>query len=378
MRARSFRASRSFSLAIQAMAACWPSALASRVSMILANWSGDRFSRLRSSRCLMPYSGSPERAAAAVFLPDRAAAHVPEGLHRELDDVEQVHGNGRVREHPAHRRQVDGAHVDGDDLHGVPPGRRGAGQPVRGVISGAALGLAEHALVPGQVVKAGVPPVRELHVLPAVRVLPPPGPAAPVLVDAQVRDRGMRRVQDPVRLARERVMDGRPGDPGVPARLARGDPPLRDLGPGMLQQPPGDLAPRRHLRHPLGEPRPRAAARRALHPALDQEEVHILPAGPDIPRPGHHVLVHLLRRRPAPRAYRRAASPRPHRQLPARLPLNLGHHHAVYPEQRRRHILGRRGPIILDRHKSGSSGPRAANLRTDTHPGATARSRSAG
>ena len=54
-RARRFSASRSFSFAIQAAAACWPAALASRVSMILANCSAVRCSRFRARRFLMPY-----------------------------------------------------------------------------------------------------------------------------------------------------------------------------------------------------------------------------------------------------------------------------------------------------------------------------------
>jgi hypothetical protein len=279
----------------------------------------------------------------------------------ELDDVEEIHGNGRVREHPPHRRQVDGAHVDGHDLHGVPPRRRGTGQPVRGVIGGTALGLPQHALAAGQIIETGVPPVRELHVLPGVRVVPPPGPAAPVLVDAQVRDRGMRPVQELVRLLRERVMDGRPGDPGVPGRLRRGDAPPGDLVPGMVQQPPGDRAPRRHLRQPLGERPPQATALCTLHPPLDQEQLHLLAASPDIPRPGHRILVHTLRGSAALRARRRAVDLRPYRQPAAGSAFHLSHRHAVYPEQCRRHILGRRGSGILDRHKSGSSDPRALN-----------------
>ena len=53
----------------------------------------------------------------------------------------QVNDQLRARERPAHRRGVEGAHVDSDDLDGIAPGRRGQGQPVRLVISGAALHL---------------------------------------------------------------------------------------------------------------------------------------------------------------------------------------------------------------------------------------------
>ena len=55
----------------------------------------------------------------------------------------------------------------------------------------------EHPLHRGQVIKAGVPPVRNLHVLAAVRVAPPPGPAAAVLVNAQVSHRLRVSAQDP-------------------------------------------------------------------------------------------------------------------------------------------------------------------------------------
>ena len=50
-----------FSLAIQAAAISCPYRLPPSVSMILPNWAGDRCSRLRTSRPLMPYSGSLER-----------------------------------------------------------------------------------------------------------------------------------------------------------------------------------------------------------------------------------------------------------------------------------------------------------------------------
>jgi hypothetical protein len=98
--------------------------------------------------------------------------------------------------------------------------------------------------------KASVPPVRELHVFPAVGVLAPAGPAAAVLVDAQVSHRGGLLLQDLVRSRGER---GRPGDAGVPGRRGRGDPAVRDLGPGLAQEPTGDRAAQRDLRHPLGE-----------------------------------------------------------------------------------------------------------------------------
>ncbi len=56
----------------------------------------------------------------------------------------------------------------------------GLRNPYAFLIGGAALGLPEHALRPGQVVKAGVPPVREDLVFPGDLVTAPAGPAAAV------------------------------------------------------------------------------------------------------------------------------------------------------------------------------------------------------
>ena len=377
-RARSFRASRSFSFAIQARAICWPSALASSVSIIFSNCSGDRFSRFRFRRLLDAVLGVAGLAAAAVHLPDSAAPHVAGGLDGELDDVEEVHGDPRARQHPADGGREDRAHVDGDDLHGVPPGRRGAGQPVRGVIRGAALDLAEQALVPVQVVEADVPPVRELHRFPGQRVGAPAGPAAAVLVDAQVRD--LRRVlaEHPAGGFSERAVHGMPRDAGVPGGLRRGDPPVRHLGGGVPQQPAGDRAARRDLRRRLGERQPRACRIRALHPPFDQEEVRFLATGPYVAGPGRHILVHAFGNSPARRARGGQRDPRPDHEPPVIAALGLRHFHAVHPEEHRRRILGRRGLVVFDRHKSGSSGPRPQARRTDTPHQATAQSQIAG
>jgi hypothetical protein len=82
-----------------------------------------------------------------------------------------------------------------------------------------------------------------------------------VLVNAQVRDQSSRLAQDPVRGGGERVMGRRPGDPGVPGRLRRGDPAVGDLAGGLLPQPPGDPAPRRHGgSHSVNVPRVQASA----------------------------------------------------------------------------------------------------------------------
>ena len=61
-------------------------------------------------------------------------------------------------------------------------------------------------------------------VLPGLLVDGEPGPAAAVLIDAQVRHRRHGLVQHRVRGGGERLVGDRPGDPGVPGRLRRGDP----------------------------------------------------------------------------------------------------------------------------------------------------------
>ena len=135
--------------------------------MTLANWAGDRCSRLRTSRPLTPYSGSPDRPRPAVLLPHDPAAHVPGHLHRELHHVKEVHDKTvRLRQHPAHRRGVDGAHVDRHDL------RRRPARPAAAWASQYAASSAvrpstcpSSALIPGQVEEAGMPPVGEQQVL---------------------------------------------------------------------------------------------------------------------------------------------------------------------------------------------------------------------
>jgi hypothetical protein len=193
--------------------------------------------------------GVARPAAAPVPGADHPAAHVPDGLDGELHDVEQVHGEDGVRQHPAHRRGVDAAQVDAGHPDRVPPGRGGPGQPVRGVIGGAALHLPQQPLLAGQVKEAGVPPVREHGVLPSLLIDGEPRPAAPVLIDPQVRHRSRVLVQYRVRRGGERIVHHRPGDPGVPGRLRRGDPPLSDLTGRLPAQPGGDPAPRRQGRH---------------------------------------------------------------------------------------------------------------------------------
>ena len=87
------------------------------------------------------------------------------GSPRRLHNAEQVRGQNRAGQHPADRRSVDAAQVDAHHPDRVPPRRGGAGQPVRGVIGGAALHLPQQPLPASQVEEAGVPPVREQRVL---------------------------------------------------------------------------------------------------------------------------------------------------------------------------------------------------------------------
>jgi hypothetical protein len=223
----------------------------------------------------------------------------------------------------------------------VPPGRGGPGQPVRGVIGGAALHLPQQPLLAGQVKEAGVPPVREHGVLAGLLIDGEPRPAAPVLIDSQVRHRSRVLVQYRVRRGGERIVHHRPGDPGVPGRLGRGDPPLSDLGTGLPAQPGGDPAPRRQGRHRLGERLAEALLIAALAPDLDPPQVHRIPGPPHVPRPGHHRLMHPVRDRAAIRARsgRLPGRDGPYLNTAVRSSLHAGDLQAFHPEQRRRRIL---------------------------------------
>ena len=217
----------------------------------------------------------------------------------------------------------------------------GLGQPVRGVIGGAALHLAQQPLIPGQVKEAGVPPVCEQQVFPGPLIDAPPGTAAAVLINAQVRHQGRGLLQHRASGGRERVMRGRPGDPGVPGRLRRRDPALADLGAGLLPQPGCQTAPRRHLRQRLGERLPRAPLVQALPAALDPAGPHPVAGPPDIPRPGQHGVMPPGRDRPAVRARRRGRviRDRPYLQRAVRPGLHIGDLQALHAEQHRRRIL---------------------------------------
>ena len=111
---------------------------------------------------------------------------------------------------------------------------------------------------------------------------------------------------------------------------------------------------------------------------LDQVHVSLSRTVADIPRPGRHVLVHMLRDRHAARALRHQIGRRPDRDPPVRLTPDLGDPHTRHPEQRRRRILGRRGSrAVPDSHKPGSWDPPPRAWRNDT-PRKAPRSQSAG
>ena len=258
-----------------------------------------------------------------------------------MNDVEQVHDELRAGQHAAHRRGIDAAHVDRDDPDRVPPGRAGQRQPVRGVIGGAALHLAQQPLVPGQVKEAGVPPVRQQHVLPGVLIQPPLGTTAAVLVDAQVRDPGGRLLQQRIGPGGERVMRGRPGHAVAPGRLRRGDPPLGDLVSGLVPEPLRHPAPGRDLRNPFGE-RLTLAVRATAFPApLAPPHPHLVLAPGHIPRAGQHQLMGPDRDHAAVRARGsgRVIGDRPYLQRAAGPGLRIDDLQALHAEQHRRRIL---------------------------------------
>ena len=315
----------------------------------------------------MPYSGSPALPRRPYSSRIARRRTSPVVFTASWTTWKRSTAIARARQHPADGGREDRAHVDGDDLHGVPPGRRGAGQPVRGVISGAAFYLAEQALAAVQVVEAGVPPVRELHRTPRSR--------------SSVRQRGRpRRCSSMPRCATGAGCSSSSwsaASPNAPCAEGQEMPACRAASAGVIPRSatsaPACSSSRRVIVQRGGTcgadsvnvPRGQSPCR-ALHPPLVQEEVHVLPAGPDIPRPGRHILVHLFGNHPAPWARGGERDPRPDRQPPVRPALGVRHRHAFHPQQHRRRILGRRGLVVFDSHKSGSSGPRPHIRRTGT------------
>ena len=98
----------------------------------------------------------------------------------------------------------------------------------------------------------------------------------------QVSHRSQRLIQQRIRQTGERLMRHRPGHPGMPGRLSRGDAPLRDLGARLLPQPGRHPAARRDSRQRPGERLAAAGLLRAFPPPLH-------PARPHPPRAAAHV-----------------------------------------------------------------------------------------
>ena len=178
-------------------------------------------------------------------------------------------------------------------------------------------------------------------VLPGLLIDGKAGPAAAVLIDAQVHDSGRVPVQHRVRGGGERLVCGRPGDPGVPRRLGRGDPPPGDLVPGLIPQPGRDPAARRQLRHLLGEHLPRAPRVAALAPELHPRR-STASAARRTSR-GRVTTISCTRSKTAPHPRARRRGPvigdRPHLNAAVRAGPHPGDLHALHPEQRRRRIL---------------------------------------
>ena len=173
-----------------------------------------------------------------------------------------------------------------------------------------------------------------------------------MLIDPQVYYRRRRRAQQRVRGGGERLMRDRPGDPGMPGRLRRGDPPLGDLVRGLLAQPGRDPAPRRQGRRPFGERRTRALLVLALPPHLDPPQLHHVPGAAHVPRPGHHRLVHPARDHAAARACRRSRviGDRPYLKRAVGSLISIGDLQTLHAEQHGRRILEHdaRGFLISD------------------------------
>jgi len=117
------------------------------------------------------------------------------------------------------------------------------------------LHLAQQPLVPGQVKEAGVPPVREQHILPGVLIGAPAGPAAAVLIDHGHIDGPPRR--DPT---------GHPAEPQVQPELKR------SLFSHQATALPRSSSKSRSTHHRSARPRPhrrRTPGKRRLKPKIN-------------------------------------------------------------------------------------------------------------
>jgi hypothetical protein len=97
-----------------------------------------------------------------------------------------------------------------------------------------------------------VPAAGEQHVLAAVLIDPPAGPAAAVLIDPQVRHQRRRLLQDRIGLPGERLTGHRPRHVLPPGRLSHRATPPGHLRARQPAQPLRQPAPGRHGLQRLG------------------------------------------------------------------------------------------------------------------------------
>jgi hypothetical protein len=148
-----------------------------------------------------------------------------------------------------------------------------------------------------------------------------------VLVNAQVRDRGSRPAQDPVRGGGERVMGRRPGDPGVPGRLRRVIPQsVTSLAACSRSRPVIRHRGGTAGSHSVNVPRAQASAAH-FHRRFTHRRSTVSCSREDtVPQSGHAAAALPVRDRPY---LHRAARPCQHISYPQ----------ALHTEQRRRRIL---------------------------------------
>ena len=243
--------------------------------MTLANWAADRCSRFAHQQALDAVLGVAGPAAAPVPGAHHPAAHVADGLDGELDDVEQVLGERCARQHAADRRGVDRCTCR-SPRPGPRPATPGWPRPAstrRHRRCGPAPGPAAPAGRTGRRSRCATGPRAGCTPRSAHRRRSGPGRGGARRCPGGPPTAGSRSSTGSAG-GGERLVRRRPGDPGVPGRLRRGDPPPGDLVPRLLPQPGRDPAPRRHLRHPLGERLARAPRVAALPLELHPPLVH--------------------------------------------------------------------------------------------------------
>ena len=256
--------------------------------------------------------------------------------------MEQVHGELRVREHPAHRRGVDRAHVDGDDLgrHRARPGGLRPASTRRHQRCGPPPAPAGPGPRTGQRNRyaSGRPAGRTRRS--AHRPATGAGPGgAHRCPRCATRAGGLR--QHRVRALR-RTPRARPATTGPASRAA-----CATVRPrSATTRPPdpaaaGHPAPRRHRGQRLGERLARARPVLAFSTAASPSTRHRIRPPPHIRRPGNDPLLNPARRRPAIRARTRVRIRGHHPDRTGRSGLTLGVEDPRPPrEQPRCHILG--------------------------------------